>query len=250
MSNNIENKVVLITGASSGIGQSTAELLAKKGAKIVLAARRESRLKELAEKINKAGGQAIYQVTDVTNPEDSKKLVQYAKEKFGKVDAIFLNAGIMPSSPLSALHVEEWESMVDINLKGVLNGLAAVLPEFTAQKSGHVITTSSVAGLKAYPNGGVYGATKWAVRELMEVLRMESAQEGTNIRTATIYPAAINTELLNTITDTEAAKGMAALYEQYGISPEAIARIVAFALEQPADVNVSEFTVGPTSQPW
>ncbi len=250
MSNNIENKVVLITGASSGIGQSTAELLAKKGAKIVLAARRESRLKELADKINKAGGQAIYQVTDVTNPEDSKKLVQYAKEKFGKVDAIFLNAGIMPSSPLSALHVEEWESMFDINLKGVLNGLAAVLPEFTAQKSGHVITTSSVAGLKAYPNGGVYGATKWAVRELMEVLRMESAQEGTNIRTATIYPAAINTELLNTITDTEAAKGMAALYEQYGISPEAIARIVAFALEQPADVNVSEFTVGPTSQPW
>lgn len=250
MSNNIENKVVLITGASSGIGQSTAELLAKKGAKIVLAARRESRLIELADKINKAGGQAIYQVTDVTNPEDSKKLVQYAKEKFGKVDAIFLNAGIMPSSPLSALHVEEWESMVDINLKGVLNGLAAVLPEFTAQKSGHVITTSSVAGLKAYPNGGVYGATKWAVRELMEVLRMESAQEGTNIRTATIYPAAINTELLNTITDTEAAKGMAALYEQYGISPEAIARIVAFALEQPADVNVSEFTVGPTSQPW
>ena len=250
MSNNIENKVVLITGASSGIGQSTAELLAKKGAKIVLAARRESRLKELADKINKAGGQAIYQVTDVTNPEDSKKLVQYAKEKFGKVDAIFLNAGIMPSSPLSALHVEEWESMVDINLKGVLNGLAAVLPEFTAQKSGHVITTSSVAGLKAYPNGGVYGATKWAVRELMEVLRMESAQEGTNIRTDTIYPAAINTELLNTITDTEAAKGMAALYEQYGISPEAIARIVAFALEQPADVNVSEFTVGPTSQPW
>ena len=250
MSNNIENKVVLITEASSGIGQSTAELLAKKGAKIVLAARRESRLKELADKINKAGGQAIYQVTDVTNPEDSKKLVQYAKEKFGKVDAIFLNAGIMPSSPLSALHVEEWESMVDINLKGVLNGLAAVLPEFTAQKSGHVITTSSVAGLKAYPNGGVYGATKWAVRELMEVLRMESAQEGTNIRTATIYPAAINTELLNTITDTEAAKGMAALYEQYGISPEAIARIVAFALEQPADVNVSEFTVGPTSQPW
>ncbi len=250
MSNNIENKVVLIMGASSGIGQSTAELLAKKGAKIVLAARRESRLKELADKINKAGGQAIYQVTDVTNPEDSKKLVQYAKEKFGKVDAIFLNAGIMPSSPLSALHVEEWESMVDINLKGVLNGLAAVLPEFTAQKSGHVITTSSVAGLKAYPNGGVYGATKWAVRELMEVLRMESAQEGTNIRTATIYPAAINTELLNTITDTEAAKGMAALYEQYGISPEAIARIVAFALEQPADVNVSEFTVVPTSQPW
>ena len=140
--------------------------------------------------------------------------------------------------------------MVDINLKGVLNGLAAVLPEFIGQKSGHVITTSSVAGIKAYPGNGVYGATKWAVRNLMEVLRMESAQEGTNIRTATIYPAAINTELLDTITDESAASGMSALYEQHGISPDRIANVVAFAINQPSDVNVSEFTVGPTTQPW
>ena len=156
----------------------------------------------------------------------------------------------MPNSPISALKVDEWNSMIDINLKGVLNGIAAVMPEFIAQKSGHIITTSSVAGLKAYPNSGVYGATKWAVRELMEVLRMESAIEGTNIRTSTIYPAAINTELLNTITDQGTSDGMNALYDKYGISPDAIARIIAFALEQPIDVNISEFTVGPTSQPW
>lgn len=247
---NIKGKVVIITGASSGIGEATALLLAKEGAKLVLAARREEKLKAIVEKINAGSGEAVYQVTDVTDPKDNQTLVAFAKETYGKVDVIFLNAGIMPSSPLSALKTDEWNQMVDINLKGVLNGLAAVLPEFIAQKSGHVITTSSVAGLKAYPGGAVYGATKWAVRDLMEVLRMESAQEGTNIRTATIYPAAINTELLETITDQPSAEGMTALYEQYGITPDRIARIVAFAINQPADVNVSEFTVGPTTQPW
>lgn len=250
MSNTLKDKVVIITGASSGIGEATAKLLAEKGASLVLAARREDRLAMLKEKLTEKGASVDYKVTDVTSAEENTALVAFAKEKYGKVDAIFLNAGIMPSSPLSALKVNEWNSMVDINLKGVLNGIAAVMPEFTQQKSGHIITTSSVAGLKAYPNSGVYGATKWAVRELMEVLRMESAMEGTNIRTATIYPAAINTELLNTITDKGTSDGMAALYEKYGISPDAIARIVAFALEQPEDVNISEFTVGPTSQPW
>ncbi|WP_165004663.1 MULTISPECIES: SDR family oxidoreductase [unclassified Enterococcus] len=247
---NIKGKVVIITGASSGIGEATALLLAKEGARLVLAARREEKLKAIVEKINAGSGEAVYQVTDVTDPKDNQRLVAFAKETYGKVDVIFLNAGIMPSSPLSALKTDEWNQMVDINLKGVLNGLAAVLPEFIAQKSGHVITTSSVAGLKAYPGGAVYGATKWAVRDLMEVLRMESAQEGTNIRTATIYPAAINTELLETITDESSAEGMTALYEQYGITPDRIARIVLFAINQPADVNVSEFTVGPTTQPW
>ncbi|CAM4255171.1 Oxidoreductase [Listeria monocytogenes] len=156
----------------------------------------------------------------------------------------------MPNSPLSALKEDEWEQMIDINIKGVLNGIAAVLPSFIAQKSGHIIATSSVAGLKAYPGSAVYGATKWAVRDLMEVLRMESAQEGTNIRTATIYPAAINTELLETITDKETEQGMTSLYKQYGITPDRIASIVAYAIDQPEDVNVNEFTVGPTSQPW
>lgn len=250
MSNSLKDKVVIITGASSGIGEATAKLLAEKGASLVLAARREDRLAMLKEKLTGQSASVDYKVTDVTSAEENAALVAFAKEKYGKVDAIFLNAGIMPSSPLSALKVNEWNSMVDINLKGVLNGIAAVMPEFVKQKSGHIITTSSVAGLKAYPNSGVYGATKWAVCELMEVLRMESAMEGTNIRTATIYPAAINTELLNTITDKETSEGMAALYEKHGISPDAIARIVAFALEQPEDVNISEFTVGPTSQPW
>ncbi|MEY8442710.1 SDR family oxidoreductase [Lactococcus ileimucosae] len=250
MSNTLKDKVVIITGASSGIGEATAKLLAEKGASLVLAARREDRLAMLKEKLTGQSASVDYKVTDVTSAEENAALVAFAKEKYGKVDAIFLNAGIMPSSPLSALKVNEWNSMVDINLKGVLNGIAAVMPEFVKQKSGHIITTSSVAGLKAYPNSGVYGATKWAVRELMEVLRMESAMEGTNIRTATIYPAAINTELLNTITDKGTSEGMAALYEKHGISPDAIARIVAFAFEQPEDVNISEFTVGPTSQPW
>ncbi|MFS0942931.1 hypothetical protein IGK28_002104 [Enterococcus sp. DIV0182] len=246
----IKNKVVVITGASSGIGESTAKLLAIKGAKVVLAARREEKLKEIVHDIQNAGGNAVYHVMDITNLDENHKLIEFTKENYGKIDVIFLNAGIMPNSPLSALKVDEWNQMIDINLKGVLNGLAAVLPTFIGQKSGHVITTSSVAGIKAYPGGAVYGATKWAVKDLMEVLRMESAQEGTNIRTATIYPAAINTELLDTITDKDSLEGMTALYKKHGISPERIANIVAFAIDQPEDVNINEFTVGPTNQPW
>ena len=180
----------------------------------------------------------------------STAIVELAKEHFGRVDVIFLNAGLMPSSPLSARKTDEWNQMVDVNIKGVLNGVAAVLPTFVDQKSGHVITTSSVAGLKAYPGGAVYGGTKWFVRDFMEVLRMESAQESTDIRTATIYPAAINTELLDTITHEGMAEGMTALYQQYGISADRIANVVAFAIDQPEDTNVNEFTVGPTAQPW
>jgi len=246
----IKDKVVIITGASSGIGEATARLLASKGAKLVLGARREEKLKALAEDISKEGGEAVYQVTDVTDVEDNKNIVELAKTEFGKVDVIFLNAGLMPNSPLSALKSDEWNQMVDVNLKGVLNGIEAVLPEFKEQKSGHVITTSSVAGLKAYPGGAVYGATKWAVRDLMEVLRMESAQEGTNIRTATIYPAAVRSELLETITDEETAKGANAMYDQYEIGPDRVANVVAFAIDQPEDTNVNEFTIGPTIQPW
>lgn len=247
---NIQDKVVIITGASSGIGEATAKLLAEKGAKVVLGARREDRLKALTDSIVATGGQAVYRVTDVVNPADSQALVQMATDTFGRVDVIFLNAGLMPSSPLSAMKTDEWNSMVDVNLKGVLHGIAAVLPTFVAQKSGHVITTSSVAGLKAYPGSAVYGATKWAVRDLMEVLRIESALERTNIRTATIYPAAIHTELLNAITDPGMSAGMTTLYEQHGIAPERVASVVAFAIDQPADTNINEFTIGPTTQPW
>jgi NADP-dependent 3-hydroxy acid dehydrogenase YdfG len=246
----IKDKVVIITGASSGIGEATAKLLATKGAKVVLGARRENQLKQIANEIQNHGGQVVYQVMDVVNPSDNATIVELAKEKFGRIDVIFLNAGIMPNSPLSALKTDEWHQMVDINIKGVLNGVAAVLPTFISQKSGHIIANSSVAGLKSYPGGAVYGGTKWFVRNFMEVLRMESAQEGTNIRTATIYPAAINTELLDAITDQKMAEGMAALYEQYGISPERVANVVAFAIDLPEDTTVNEFTIGPSNQPW
>lgn len=246
----IQDKVVIITGASSGIGEATARLLASKGARVVLGARREQNLKRLADEIQSTGGQAVYQVMDVTSPADNARIVELARDTFGRVDVIFLNAGIMPNSPLSALKTDEWHQTVDINIKGVLNGVAAVLPMFVSQKSGQIITTSSVAGLKSYPGGAVYGGTKWFVRNFMEVLRMESAQERTNIRTTTIYPAAINTELLDAISDKDVAEAMTALYERYGISPDRVANIVAFAIDQPEDTNVNEFTMGPTAQPW
>lgn len=246
----IKDKVVIITGASSGIGEATAKLLASKGAKIVLGARREDKLKQIADEILLSGGQVVYQMLDVTKQDENDSIVQLAKDTFGRVDVIFLNAGLMPNSPLSALKTEDWHQMIDVNVKGVLNGVAAVLPEFLAQKSGHVITTSSVAGLKAYPGGAVYGGTKWFVRDFMEVLRMESAMEGNNIRTATIYPAAVNTELLATISDKQALDQMQDIYDKYGISPDRIANVVAFAIDQPDDTTINEFTVGPANQPW
>jgi NADP-dependent 3-hydroxy acid dehydrogenase YdfG len=246
----IKDKVVIITGASSGIGEATARLLASKGARVVLGARREDRLKRIADEIRDAGGEAVYQELDVTDPAANEAIVARAKAEFGRVDVIFLNAGIMPTSPLSALKTDEWEQTVDVNVKGVLNGVAAVLPTFIEQKSGHVIANSSVAGLKAYPGGAVYGGSKWFVRDFMEVLRMESAMEGTNIRTATIYPAAINTGLLGTISHKDTAEGMTALYDQFGISPDRIAGVVAIAIDTPEDTTINEFTVGPANQPW
>jgi NADP-dependent 3-hydroxy acid dehydrogenase YdfG len=246
----IKDSVVIITGASSGIGAATARLLASRGAKVVLGARRDRELEQIANDIEKAGGQAVYRQLDVTLQADNDEIVRLARKTFERVDVMFLNAGLMPSSPVSALKTDDWHRMVDVNIKGVLNGVAAVLPSFIAQKSGHVIATSSVAGLKAYPNGAVYGGTKWFVRNFMEVLRMESAMEGTNIRTATIYPAAISTELLNTISHEASADSMHALYRKYGISAERIAEVVAFAIDLPEDTTVNEFTVGPANQPW
>lgn len=246
----IKDKVVIITGASSGIGEATAKLLASRGAKVVLGARREEKLKLLVDEIQRAGGQAVYQVLDVVDFEENAAIVELAIRTFGRLDVIFLNAGLMPNAPLSALKTDEWNQMVDVNIKGVLNGVAAVLPTFIKQKAGQIIANSSVAGLKSYPGGAVYGGTKWFVRNFMEVLRMESAQEGTNIRTTTIYPAAISTELLNTITDQNSATGMKALYDKYGISPDRVANIVAFAIDQPEDTTVNEFTIGPSKQSW
>ncbi len=246
----IKDKVVIITGASSGIGEATARLLASKGAKVVIGARREGKLKQIVSDIESAGGQAAYQELDVTSQSENDTIVRLAKDKFGHVDVIFLNAGLMPSSPLSALKTNDWHRMIDVNINGVLNGIAAILPEFITQKFGHVIATSSVAGLKAYPGGAVYGGTKWFVRAFMEVLRMESAQETRNIRTSTLYPAAINTELLGTITEKATLAWMQRTYDKYGISPDRVAEVVAFAIDLPDDTTVSEFTVGPVNQPW
>ena len=246
----IKDKVVIITGASSGIGEETAKLLASKGAKVVLGARRSEELKQIVDEIVEDGGQAVYQELDVTDPSANEAIVELAKNEFGGVDVIFLNAGIMPNSPLSELKTHDWHQTVDVNIKGVLNGVAAVLPTFIDQKSGHVIATSSVAGLKAYPGGAVYGGTKWFVRDFIEVLRMESSMEETNIRTATIYPAAINTELLGAISHEETAEQARDLYDQYGISPDRIANVVAIAIDQPEDTTINEFTVGPANQPW
>ena len=248
--NNIENKVLIITGASSGIGEATAYKLAQAGAKLVLGARREDKLQAIVNNIKANGGEAVYRVTDVVKAEDNQALVALAKSTFGKVDAIFLNAGLMPNSPLSALETDNWNAMVDVNIKGVLNGIAAVLPTFEAQKSGHILATSSVAGLKVYPGCAVYCGTKWAVKAIMEGLRMESAQAGTNIRTATIYPAAVQSELVAGITNPEMAEAMRGLYDTYEIPAERVANVVAFALNQPEDTNISEFTLGPTTQPW
>ena len=156
----------------------------------------------------------------------------------------------LPNSPFAALETDNWNAMVDVNIKGVLNGIAAVLPTFIAQKSGHVLATSSVAGLKAYPGAGVYCGTKWAVKAIMESLRMESAQAGTNIHTATIYPAAVQSELVDHITDSATSGSYRKLYDTYEIPAERVASVVAFALNQPDDTNISEFTIGPTTQPW
>lgn len=244
----VNGKVVIITGASSGIGETTAKLLAKNGAKVVLGARREAKLKQIVSEIERVGGSAAYRITDVTKPEDSKNLVQLAQERFGKVDVAFLNAGVMPTSLLSSLRTDEWNTTIDVNLKGVLNGIAAILPIFNAQKSGQVITTSSVAGLKTGPGSGVYSATKFAVKALMESLRMESAQAGTNIRTTTLYPGVINTELIQSVKDPEFKKNGEKMVEQIGIAPDVIARTVNFAIDQPEDASVSEFTIYPTKQ--
>lgn len=246
----IKDKVVIITGASSGIGEATARLLASKGAKVVLGARRTDKLKKIVSDIADAGGEAVYQELDVTKQVDNEAIVKLAMDSFGRLDVIFLNAGLMPNSMLSSLKTDEWHQMVDVNIKGVLNGVAAVLPSFIGQKSGQVIATSSVAGLKAYPGCAVYGGTKWFVRDFMEILRMESAMEGTNIRASTIYPAAINTELLTTISDKSVSESMQKLYDQYGISPYRIAEVVAFAIDAPEDTVINEFTVGPANQPW
>ena len=243
--NYVENKVVIITGASSGIGEETARVLAANGAKVILSARREDKLKKLADEI---GESAAYLASDVTSLEDMNAVVALAKEKFGKVDVVFANAGIMPAGNMSELKVKDWNAMIEINIKGVLNVMAAVLPEFTAQKYGHVIATSSRAGLMSVPGHAVYCGTKHFVRAMLDSFRSESIREGTNIRTTTIYPGAIKTELLNQVAESRAKEMVSAFYENVGLDASVIANAVLYALNQPDNVDVSDLVVRPTME--
>ncbi|MBN3879871.1 MULTISPECIES: SDR family oxidoreductase [unclassified Nostoc] len=240
----IQNKVVIITGASSGLGEATAKLLAASGAKLMLAARREDRLKELVAAIAKSGGTATYQVTDVADRAQVEALAKKTLSTYGKIDVLINNAGLMPLSPLDQVKVEEWDRMIDINIKGVLYGIAAVLPIMRQQKSGHVINLSSVAGHKVFAGSAVYCATKYAVRAISEGLRLESNGE---IRSTNISPGAVATELTTTITDKDTAAGINQLYE-IAIDADAIARAIAYAIEQPDDVDVNEIIIRPTRQ--
>jgi NADP-dependent 3-hydroxy acid dehydrogenase YdfG len=245
MGNNIEGKVVVITGASSGLGEATARLLSTQGASVVLGARRVDRLQSLADELTASGGKALAISTDVTQYGQVKKLVDAAVQTYGRIDVMINNAGLMPSSPLERLKIDDWDRMIDVNIKGVLYGIAAALPCMKQQKSGHIINISSVAGHKVRSGGAVYAATKHAVRALSEGLRQE--MKPYNIRTTVISPGAVATELPDSITEPDIAEGMRKFYE-IAIPAESFAHAVAFAISQPEEVDVNEILFRPTLQ--
>lgn len=236
-------KIIAVTGASSGIGEATAKRLAAGGAKLVVGARRADRLAMLVREIREAGGEAEFQTLDVTGRASVKSFVDFAVGRFGRLDVIVNNAGVMPLSPVSALKADEWDRMIDVNIKGVLNGVEAALPVFERQGSGHFVNVSSVAGHVVFPTGAVYCATKFAVRAISEGLR----QELKNVRVTTISPGAIATELGHDISHGETREFLAGLRE-IALSPDAIARAVDYAVSQPDDVDVNEVIVRPVRQ--
>ncbi|WP_337268791.1 SDR family oxidoreductase [Oryzifoliimicrobium ureilyticus] len=244
MSQNIEGKTIVITGASSGLGEAAARRLAKAGAKLVLGARRIDRLKGLAGELGLPDGAAIE--TDVTKADQVKNLVDKAVAMHGRIDVILNNAGLMPHSPLERLKIEDWDRMVDVNIKGVLYGIAAALPYMKEQKSGHIINVSSVAGHKVRAGSSVYAATKAAVRMLSEGLRLEVKPY--NIRTTIISPGAVESELPQSVTEKDVAAGIADFYEKNAIPADSFARTVAFAIEQPENVDINEILFRPTVQ--
>jgi NADP-dependent 3-hydroxy acid dehydrogenase YdfG len=241
----IEDKVVAITGASSGIGEATALLLAERGAKLVLGARRSGRLEALADRIAGAGGEAAYARTDVKRRDDLAGLVKLACERYGKLDVLVNNAGIGPISPLDDLRVEDWEEMIDINIKGVLYGIAAALPVFRKQGFGHFVNTASTAGLKIVPTMAVYAGTKLAVRAISEGLRQEA---GERLRVTIISPGFVHTGFAESMTNLEVKASIVEKMGRIAIPPDAIARAIAFAIEQPADIDVGEIVIRPTAQ--
>jgi len=243
----IQDKVVVITGASSGIGEVTAQFLAQQGARVILGARRTERLEELTNKIRIAGGSVAYQAVDVCKREQVEALIQFAQTTFGRVDVIINNAGVMPLSPLEALKIDEWERMVDVNIKGVLYGIAAGLPLMKAQGSGQFINISSIGGHTVFPTAAVYCATKYAVRAISEGLRQE--QLGGDIRVTIISPGVVESELADTITDPNTKEAMNA-FRQIALTPDAIARAISYAIAQPQDVDASEIIVRPTASAY
>ncbi|MDT0685776.1 SDR family oxidoreductase [Autumnicola psychrophila] len=245
---NLEGKTLIITGASSGIGEATAKKLAQEGANVVLSARREERLISLKDEIEKNGGKALVISGDVTNKEDFKKIVSATLEEFGSIFGIINNAGLMPLSYIKNLHTEEWDKMIDVNIKGVTNGVAAVLPTLMEQKSGHIINISSSAGRKYYPGGAVYCATKAAVKMFTEGLRAELAPHfGINV--TSIDPGFVSTELTDTITDDEIKKDMEPMFKELTpLQAQDIADAIYYSLTQPKRTNINDVYIMPTDQ--
>ncbi len=245
MSNTIEGKVVVITGASSGLGEATARLLSAQGASVALGARRVERIQSLAGELTGSGGKALAVPTDVTDVDQVQRLVDAAVKTYGRIDVMINNAGLMPQSPLERRKIDDWNQMIDVNIKGVLYGIAAVLPYMQAQQAGHIINVSSVAGHKVRAGGAVYAATKTAVRVISEGLRQEVKPY--NIRTTIISPGSVATELTNSITEPDIAEIFRKSYE-IAIPADSFARAVAFAMSQPEDVDVNEILFRPTRQ--
>ena len=246
MSNNIEGKVVVITGASSGNGEATARHLSAQGASVVLGARRAERIQSLAKDLTGRGGKALAVTTDVTRYEQVKRLVDTAVQSYGRIDVMLNNAGLMPHSPLERLKIDDWNRTIDVNLKGVLYGIAAALPYMKQQKSGHFINVSSVAGHKVRPGSAVYAATKTAVLVISEGLRQEVKPY--NIRTTVISPGALATELANSITEPDIAENVSQFMREVALPAESFARVVAFAISQPEDMDINEILFRPTRQ--
>ena len=245
MKNNIEGKVIIITGASSGLGEAAAKYLSAEGAVIVMGARREERLQTLADELNKKG-KALAVQTDVTDAEQMKRLAKAAFDNYGKIDVLINNAGLMPQSLLEHYRLDEWNQMIDVNIKGVLYGIAAVLPYMIEQTSGQIINVSSVAGHKVHAGSAVYSATKHAVRALSEGLRQEVKHH--NIRTTVISPGMVATELPDSIKEPLFAKRMHKMYEDFAVPADSFARAVACAISQPEEVDINEILYRPTRQ--
>jgi NADP-dependent 3-hydroxy acid dehydrogenase YdfG len=242
---NSESKVVLITGASSGIGEATARVLARKGYRLVIGARRAERLEALAKQLNEEGGNVEFTSLDVTDLDDVRAFAGFALEKHGRIDVIVNNAGVMPLSPLEALKIDEWNQMIDVNIRGVLHGIAAALPVMKKQGSGQIINVSSIGGHATFPTAAVYCATKYAVIAISEGLR----QENTDIRVTVISPGVTTSELAHSITDEGSAKAMES-FREVAIPADAIARAISFAIDQPDEVDVNEIIVRPTASPY